>query len=57
MIDLSQRTELYEVGLPYGLKVTARPLTRAGMAAAQAAANSGKRLTVHGSLVEDRPFR
>ena len=38
MIDLSQRTEPYEPELPYGLKVTVRPLTTAGMAAAQAAA-------------------
>jgi hypothetical protein len=38
MIDLSQRAEPYELELPYGLKVTVRPLTTAGMAAAQAAA-------------------
>jgi hypothetical protein len=38
MIDLSQRSEPYELELPYGLKVTVRPLTTAGMAAAQAAA-------------------
>jgi hypothetical protein len=38
MIDLSQRTEPYELELPYGLCVTVRPLTTAGMAAAQAAA-------------------
>jgi hypothetical protein len=38
MIDLSQPTEPYELELPYGLKVTVRPLTTAGMAAAQAAA-------------------
>jgi hypothetical protein len=38
MIDLSQRTEPYELELPYGLKVTVNPLTTAGMAAAQAAA-------------------
>jgi hypothetical protein len=38
MIDLSQRTEPYELELPYGLKVTVKPLTTAGMAAAQAAA-------------------
>ena len=38
MIDLSQRTESYELELPYGLRVTVRPLTTAGMAAAQAAA-------------------
>jgi hypothetical protein len=38
MIDLSQRTEPYELELPYGLRVTVRQLTTAGMAAAQAAA-------------------
>jgi hypothetical protein len=38
MIDLSQRSEAYELELPYGLCVTVRPLTTAGMAAAQAAA-------------------
>jgi hypothetical protein len=38
MIDLSQRTEPYELELPYGLRVTVRPLTTASMAAAQAAA-------------------
>jgi hypothetical protein len=38
MIDLSQSTEPYELELPYGLKITAKPLTTAGMAAAQAAA-------------------
>jgi hypothetical protein len=38
MIDLGQRSEPYEIALPYGLSVTVRPLTTAGMAAAQAAA-------------------
>jgi hypothetical protein len=38
MIDLAQRSEPYEIGLPYGLLVTVKPLTTAGMAAAQAAA-------------------
>jgi hypothetical protein len=38
MIDLSQRSEPYELELPYGLRVTVQPLTTAGMAAAQAAA-------------------
>jgi hypothetical protein len=38
MIDLGQRSEPYEIALPYGLKVTVRPLTTAGMAAVQAAA-------------------
>ncbi|MEM7024801.1 MAG: hypothetical protein AAF637_19815 [Pseudomonadota bacterium] len=38
MIDLSQRTEPYELNLSYGLRVTVKPLTTVGMAAAQAAA-------------------
>jgi hypothetical protein len=38
MIDLAQRSEPYEIPLPYGLSVTVKPLTTAGMAAAQAAA-------------------
>jgi hypothetical protein len=38
MIDLAQRTEPYEIALPYGVSVTVKPLTTAGMAAAQAAA-------------------
>jgi hypothetical protein len=38
MIDLSQPAAPYELHLPYGLKVTVKPLTTAGMAAAQAAA-------------------
>jgi hypothetical protein len=38
MIDLAQRSEPYEIVLPYGLSVTVKPLTTAGMAAAQAAA-------------------
>ena len=38
MIDLAQRSEPYEVALPYGLTVTVKPLTTAGMAAAQAVA-------------------
>jgi hypothetical protein len=38
MIDLSQPVAPYELELPYGLKVTVKPLTTAGMAAAQAAA-------------------
>jgi len=38
MIDLAQRSEPYEIALPYGLKVTVKPLTTAGMAAAQAGA-------------------
>jgi hypothetical protein len=38
MIDLAQRSEPYEIALPYGLSVTVKPLMTAGMAAAQAAA-------------------
>jgi hypothetical protein len=38
MIDLAQRSEPYEIALPYGLSVTVKPLTTAGMSAAQAAA-------------------
>jgi hypothetical protein len=38
MIDLAQRSEPYEIALPYGLSVTVKPLNTAGMAAAQAAA-------------------
>jgi hypothetical protein len=38
MIDLAQRSEPYEIALPYGLSVTVKPLTTAGMDTAQAAA-------------------
>ena len=38
MIDLTQRSGPYDLPLPYGLTVTVKPLTTAGMAAAQAAA-------------------
>jgi hypothetical protein len=38
MIDLGQRCEPYDLALPYGLTVTVKSLTTAGMAAAQAAA-------------------
>jgi len=38
MISLKQPTEPYDIELPYGVAVTVRPLTTAGMAAAQAAA-------------------
>ena len=38
MVDLRPRTEPYEVALPYGVTVTVRPLTTAGMATAEAAA-------------------
>jgi hypothetical protein len=38
MIDLGQRSEPYEIALPYGLTVTVKPLITAGMAAAQGAA-------------------
>ena len=37
MIDLGHRCEPYDLALPYGLSVTVKPLTTAGMAAAQAA--------------------
>ena len=38
MIELTQRSKPYQIALPYGLAVTVKPLTTAGMAAAQAAA-------------------
>ena len=38
MIDIAQRSGSYDIPLPYGLTVTVRSLTTAGMAAAQAAA-------------------
>ena len=38
MIDLAQRAEPYEFALPYGLTLAVKPLTTAGMAAAQAVA-------------------
>ena len=38
MISLSTPNEPYDIELPYGITVTVRPLTTAGMAAAQAAA-------------------
>jgi hypothetical protein len=38
MIDLGQRSEPYGIALPYGLNVTVKPLTTAGMAASHAAA-------------------
>jgi hypothetical protein len=38
MIDLAQRSDPYEIALPYGLRVTVKPLATAGMAAGQAAA-------------------
>jgi hypothetical protein len=38
VIDLAQRSEPYEIALPYGLTITVKPLTTAGMAAAQASA-------------------
>jgi hypothetical protein len=38
MIDLAQRSVPYEIARPYGLTVTVKPLTTAGMAATQAAA-------------------
>ena len=38
MLDLSTHKAPFDIALPYGLIVTVRPLTTAGMAAAQAAA-------------------
>jgi hypothetical protein len=38
MIDLAQRSEPYEIALPYGLTVTVKPLTTAAMATAQTGA-------------------
>ena len=38
MIDLGQRSEPYGIALAYRLSITVRPLTTAGMAAAQASA-------------------
>src|ERR671918_1378009 len=38
MIDLGHHCEPYDLALPYGLSVTVKPLTTAGMAAAQAVA-------------------
>jgi len=38
MISLKTQTEPYDIELPYGVTVTVKPLTTAGMAAAQAAA-------------------
>ena len=38
MISLKQKTEPYDIELPYGITVTVKPLTTASMAACQAAA-------------------
>jgi hypothetical protein len=38
MLDLSAPKRPFDIALPYGLSVTVKPLTTAGMAAAQAAA-------------------
>ena len=38
MVDIHQQAEPYDLELPYGLRVTVRPLTTAGMATSQAAA-------------------
>jgi hypothetical protein len=38
MLDLSTHKTPFDIALPYGLTVTVKPLTTAGMAAAQAAA-------------------
>ena len=38
MISLKQTSEPFDIELPYGVTVTVKPLTTAGMAAVQAAA-------------------
>ena len=38
MLDLSTAKRPFDIALPYGLTVTVKPLTTAGMAAAQAGA-------------------
>jgi hypothetical protein len=38
MLDLGTHKAPFDIALPYGLSVTVKPLTTAGMAAAQAAA-------------------
>ena len=43
MLDLSIPKAPFEIALPYGLSVTVKPLTTAGMAAAQAAARRHRR--------------
>ncbi len=52
MISLKQQTEPYDIELPYGVTVTVRPLTTAGMAAAQAAAR--RRLEAIEAQVRER---
>ena len=56
MIDLAQRSEPYEIALPYGLSVTVKPLTTAGMAAAQAAAGARSRHCVPIVFGDDGPW-
>jgi hypothetical protein len=48
MIDLAQRSEPYEIALPYGLSVTVKPLTTVGMAAAQSCLTSAPRGQIEG---------
>jgi hypothetical protein len=63
MIDLAQRSEPYEIALPYGLTVTVKPLTTAGTASAQAAARraveaierQGRERTDAGLLLDGLP--
>ena len=43
MLDLSVPKVPFDIALPYGLSVTVRPITTAGMAAAQAAARRRQR--------------
>ena len=53
MIDLGQRAEPYDIALPYGLSVTVKPLTTAGMAAAQAAVERQARERTEAGLALD----
>ena len=46
MLDLSTHKAPFDIALPYGLTVTVKPLTTAGMAAAQAAARRDQDLVV-----------
>jgi hypothetical protein len=52
MISLKQKTEPYDIELPYGATVTVKPLTTASMAAAQAAAR--RRVEAVESQARDR---
>ena len=52
MISLKQKTEPYDIELPYGITVTVKPLTTASMAAAQSAAR--RRVEAVESQARDR---